>query len=107
MIGLVAIFRGAYFLCSCRDTPLSAYILTVQLVKNMVVGIIAKENGKYDCILGKGAAHEVIGCIAVQFDMDGKPITDHKVSLLDKQNLWTLFMDPYSFLCRRTSSQLL
>ena len=54
--------------------------------------------------MGKDAAHEVIGWIAVQFDMDGKPITDNKVSLLDKQNLWTLFMDPYSFLCRSTFS---
>ena len=36
--------------------------------------------------------------------MDGRPITGRNVPLLDKQNLWTLFMDPYSFLWRSTFS---
>ena len=34
--------------------------------------------------------------------MDGKPIPGRKVPLLDKQNLWTFFMDRYSFLWRST-----
>ena len=104
VIGLVAIFKKAHLLCSRRDTPLSAYILIVQAVKNMVTEIIGKENGKYDRILGEGAAQEVVDCIAVRFNMDGRPIPGRKVPLLDKQNLWTLFMDPYSFLWRSTFS---
>ena len=102
VIGLVAIFKKAHLLCSHRNTPLSAYTLIVQAVKNMVTKITEKEDGKYDRILGKRAAQEVIDCIVVQSNMDGKPIPDRKVPLLDKQNLWTLFIYPYSFLCCST-----
>ena len=65
VISLVAIFKKAHLLCSIRDTPLSPYILIVQAVKDMVTEIIKKEDGKYDCSLGKGAAQEVIDYIAV------------------------------------------
>ena len=68
----------------------------------MVTDITTEDDGKYDRILGEGAAQEVIDCIALRFNMDGKPIPGRKVPLLDKLNLWTFFMDPYSFLWRST-----
>ena len=102
MIGLVTIFKKAHILCSHRDTPLSAYILIVQAVKNTVTDIIAEEDGKYDRILDEGSAQEVIDCITVLFNMDMKPILGRKVPPLEKQNPWILFMDPYSFFWRST-----
>ena len=62
-IALVTPFRTAHLLCSRRDTHLSAYILTVQAVRNMVQNCLTEKDGKYVRILGEGAAQEVIDCI--------------------------------------------
>ena len=87
-IGLVTIFRTAHLLCSRRDMPLSAYVLMVQAVKNMVHKSLTEEDGKYDRIMGEGAAQEVLHCIGMRFNMDESPIPGQKVGLLNKHHLW-------------------
>ena len=85
------------------ETLLSAPIsLIVQEVKTSVNKTLIEDACKYDPIMGKGAAQEVIDCIGIQFNMDGKPIPGCNVPLLDKQHLWSLYMDPFSHIWEST-----
>ena len=61
-----------------------------------------EEDGKYDPILGEGSAQEVLNCIGVRFNMDGSPIPNQKVDLLDKHHQWCYFLDPFNHLWRST-----
>ena len=40
----------------------------------------------------------MLDCIHVLFNMDGSPISDGEVGLLDKHHLWCYFLDPFSHL---------
>ena len=68
----------------------------------MVQNCLTEENGKYACILGEGAAHEVIDCIGMQFNMDESPISGWEVGLLDIHHLWCYFLYLFIHLWRST-----
>ena len=68
----------------------------------MVQKSLTEEDGKYDRIMGEGAAQEVLDCIGMRFNMDGGPIPGRRVGLLDKHHLWCYFMDPFNHLWRST-----
>ena len=102
VVELVSHFKQAHLHCSHRDTPLSAFILIVQALKNMVTQTLTRDDGMYDCIMGGGAAQEVVDCIHIRFNLDCQPISGRQVPLLDKHHAWTNMCDPFGFLWRST-----
>ena len=78
----VSHFRKANLLCSHRGTPLSAYILNAQAAKNFVDKTLTEDDCKYDRIMGEGTTQEVIDCIGIRSNMDGKPIPGQATLLI-------------------------
>lgn len=82
--------------CSRVDSPLSAFILNVQALRNEINVALNAESGKFNRILGDHAAREVADMIRVRFNMDGRAPSGRKVGLIDPHHLWCYLVDPHA-----------
>ena len=68
----------------------------MQVLYNGVKNTITYENGKFDRVLGEGAAQQIEDVLMVRFNMNGQSSPGRKVGMLDEVHLWCLLMDPFS-----------
>ena len=88
-------FADAHKLCSRADTPLLAWFLLVQALKNGLESAVQADDGLFDRVLGPGSAREIMDLLGPRFNMDGKKPAGQKVGLLDPYHLWAHIVDPH------------
>jgi hypothetical protein len=97
MLSLTQHFHDAHKFFSRADTPLSAYYLTVQGLKNGIHSVLHSDDGLFDHVMGFGAAKELDGILHGRFNMDGEKPDGRRVSLLDYYHLWVHLVDPFFY----------
>jgi hypothetical protein len=80
---------------SADTTPMSAYVLIVQALRNALNAIVT--NVDWDELFGDGALDELVALNSIRFNLGGKkPCGTTKVGLLDEYHLWCFQADPFS-----------
>lgn len=82
--------------CCMSSVPLSAYILLCQAMRNEINKGLNAENGKFNRLLGEGAAQQVADMIKPRFNMNGENPDGRKVGLVDPHQIWAFMADPYN-----------
>ena len=89
-------FVFAHKICSGKATPLAAYPLVVQALRNGLNKAISEDDCMFDKVLGAGSAKEVADMLRGRFNMDGKPPPGQKVGLLDEHHIWCYLVHPHA-----------
>jgi hypothetical protein len=87
-------FKRLHKVCCMSSVPLSAYILLCQAMRNEINKGLNAENGKFNRLLGKGAAQQVVNMIKPRFNMNGENPDGRKVGLVDPHQIWAFMADP-------------
>ena len=90
-------FEEGYSIVSSNDTPMSAYLPTVQAIRNQLNKALKNEGGRnYETLFSKESLVEIASFIRVRFNMDGSaPEGTRRVGLLDPYQIWAYMVDPY------------
>ena len=88
-------FAEAHKLCSREDSPLSAWFLIIQALRNGLNSAIQADDGLFDRVLGNGSAQEIMDLLGPRFNMDGKKPAGQRVGLIDDYHLWAHLVDPH------------
>ena len=87
-------FKRLHKVCCMSSVPLSAYILLCQAMRNEINKGLNAENGKFNRLLGKGVAQQVVNMIKPCFNMNGENPDGRKVGLVDPHQIWAFMADP-------------
>ena len=96
---LCVYFKRVQTVCSHSDSPLTAYVLLVQALKNDVCRGLDDE---FEDVFGCGSKEEIMSMIEERFNMNGADPAGRKVGLLDRMHLMYFIVDPYSHEWRST-----
>jgi len=89
-------FEDGYNIVSSNRTPMSAYLPTVQAMRNELNSALANEGGRdYFTLFGEASELELTDFIRTRFNMDGVDPEGRRVGLLDPYQLWAYMVDPF------------
>jgi hypothetical protein len=89
------VFKYANKLTSSNSFPMSAYLPTVQAIRNGINQVLNCKDADFSVIMGAEVKAAVIAMVRVRFNMDGVEPTGAKVGLLDQNQVWAHMVDPY------------